>query len=153
MHYFKYPNGSDNSDNNRLTVLKGLVQEDWNTIAKYSQKIHFMPGDLLIDIGETDDGVYIIVDGSVEVIARGTFGINKSIAQIEEGSVFGEMSFFDQQPRSAAIRAITEGNVLHLTRNGFEQMSAWNPALGRKLLFDLGKIIAHRFRQVRSKRL
>lgn len=150
MHYFDYPTGIDTSDSSRLTVLKELIQEDWNTIAKYSQKIHFNPGDLLIDIGETDDGVYIIVNGSVEVVIRGVFGVNKSIAEIHEGSVFGELSFFDQQPRSAAIKAITEGNVLHLTRNGFEQLSAWDPALGRKLLFDLGKLIAHRFRRVRA---
>lgn len=146
MQYFDYPDGSNTSETRQLTVLNGLVQEDWNIIAKYSQKILYKSGDKIVDVGETDDGVYIIVEGSVEVIIRGAFGIEKSITEIYEGSVFGELSFFDKQPRSAAVKAKTDGYALHLSRQGFEQLSAWDPALGRKLLFDLGKIIAYRFR-------
>ena len=109
MQYFDYPDGSNADDTSQLTVLNGLVQEDWNIIARYSQKIPYRPGDKIVDVGESDDGVYIIIEGSVEVIVRGAFGIEKSITEIYQGSVFGELSFFDQQPRSAAVKAKTEG--------------------------------------------
>jgi CRP/FNR family transcriptional regulator, cyclic AMP receptor protein len=147
MKFFDYSCDDDDTASGALTVLNGLTDDDWKALVKYAQNIHFRSGDMLLKAGETDDGVYILVSGRVEVIGKGSFGAEKSIAEIDEGSVFGELAFFDQQPRSAGIRAMCEGDVLHLTRAGFEQLAAWNPALGRQLLFDLGRVLAYRFRR------
>lgn len=147
MKFFDYSGDDDDDTSAELTVLSGLTDDDWKALVKYAQNIRFSTGDRLLRAGETDDGVYILVSGRVEVIGKGRFGAEKSIAEIDEGSVFGELAFFDQQPRSAGIRAISDGDVLRLTRAGFDQFAAWNPALARQLLFDLGRVLAYRFRR------
>jgi CRP/FNR family transcriptional regulator, cyclic AMP receptor protein len=101
---------------------------------------------MLLKAGESDNSLNIVVSGQVEVINPNSFGILKRIATIGEGSVFGELAFFDGQPRSASIRAITEGQLLRLSRKGFDRIAAWNPSLAQQLLFDLGRILAYRFR-------
>ena len=65
---------------------------------------------------------------------------------LSRGSVYGELAFFDSKPRSASIRATRDGQVLRLSRKGFEEIAAWNPRLAQQFLFDLGRILAHRFR-------
>ena len=147
MKFFDYSNNTDLDNSGVLTVLSGLTDDDWKALVKYAQNINFKQGEMLLHSGETDNGVYILVSGRVEVIGKGRFGAEKSIAEIDEGSVFGELAFFDAQPRSAGIRAITDGDVLLITHAGFDQLAGWNPTLARQLLFELGRVLAYRFRR------
>jgi len=64
------------------------------------------------------------------------------LASIPEGSVFGEISFFDGAPRSATIRSKTPGTAIRITTETFDTLAAWEPVIARKLLFDLGRILA-----------
>lgn len=147
MAYFDYDEkGTGGSANERITVLEGLSEDEWQMIIRNAQTINFSDGDILLKEGEVDDAVYIVVSGKVEVVGSKAFGRVNRIATIDEGSVFGEVAFFDANPRSASVRAIGEGNVLRLSRKGFEQISAWNPSLAQQFLFDLGSILAFRFR-------
>ena len=149
MQFFEYPDGNLVLSQDQITVFVDFTDDDWKSLAKYSRNINFTPGEMLINAGDVDDGVYLLVNGRVEVIgvSQGSFGRDKILAEIKEGSIFGEISFFDQQPRSAAVRALTEGNALHLSRNGFNQLTSWDPDLSRRLLLDLGKVMASRFRR------
>ncbi len=147
MAYFNYDEkGASGAEKERITVLEGLSEDEWQMIIRNAQNIAFTDGDILLKEGEVDDAVYIVVSGKVEVISSRAFGRVKRIATIDEGSVFGEVAFFDANPRSASVRAIGVGSVLRLSRKGFEQISAWNPSLAQQFLFDLGSILAFRFR-------
>ena len=53
--------------------------------------------------------------------------------------MFGEIAFFDGEPRSATIRALGDGSALRITRDRFDNLSGWNPVLARQILIDLGK--------------
>lgn len=147
MAYFDYDNtGGGNAADEQITVFEALSEEEWQTVIGNSQTIPFSDGDVLLKEGEVDDAVYIVVSGQVEVISRGSFGRSKRIATIDEGSVFGEVAFFDAKPRSASVRALGNGQVLRLSRKGFQKIAAWNPGLAQQFLLDLGSILAYRFR-------
>lgn len=147
MAYFDYGNnGSDGEGIEQITVLESLSEEEWQAVIHCAQTISFESGENLLQEGESDDAVYIVISGKVEVVSNHSFGRTKRIATIDEGSVFGEVAFFDSKPRSASIRALSEGKVLRLSRKGFERIAAWNPGLAQQLLFDLGSILAYRFR-------
>lgn len=147
MTFFDYnEKGTSDSKNEKITVLEGLTEDEWNMVIRQAQSISFSAGEILLKENEYDDAVYILVSGLVEVLGKQSFGRSAQIATIEEGSVFGEVAFFDNKPRSASIRAINDGQVLRLSRKGFEQIAAWNPKLAQQFLFDLGSILAYRFR-------
>lgn len=147
MAYFDYEeDGADGARNDQITVLEGLSEEEWQMIIRSAQTIPFEKDDILLKEGERDDAVYIVVSGQVEVISGSAFKRVKRLAVIEEGSVFGEVAFFDNKPRSASVRAICAGQVLRLSRKSFDKIAAWNPTLAQQFLFDLGSILAYRFR-------
>ena len=147
MAYFDYDeDGADGAQNDQITVLEGLSEEEWQMIIRSAQTIPFDKEDILLKEGERDDAVYIVVSGQVEVISGSAFKRIKRLAVIDEGSVFGEVAFFDNKPRSASVRAICAGQVLRLSRKSFDKIAAWNPTLAQQFLFDLGSILAYRFR-------
>ena len=55
------------------------------------------------------------------------------IEQIEEGSAFGEVAFFDGAPRTATIRAFTPVSALVLDRGGLDRLLAREPRLALNL--------------------
>jgi CRP-like cAMP-binding protein len=65
----------------------------------------------------------------------------------EHGTVVGEQTFLDGRPRSATIRALTDGALVRLSRESFDVLSAREPELARAILLDLGRILSLRLRR------
>src|SRR5439155_15720037 len=104
-------------------------------------------GDVLIRRGEVERAIYIVIAGALEVVSveGGAFGAR--VIPVPTGSVIGEIGFFDARPRSATVRAVTDGEVRRLDHEGYEALARSDPALARTLLFELGRIVAVRLRQ------
>ena len=61
-------------------------------------------------------------------------------------TTLGEGAFLDGTPRAVSVEAMSEGEMLRLSFEGFEALAARNPALGRDILLDLGRILSARLR-------
>lgn len=125
--------------------LENLPSASWKKILAHAEVIHLKPGKIVIGAGEREDSFYILSAGTVEVVT-GIANNETVLATISEGSVFGEIAFFDGEPRSATIRARTDGSAVRITRESFDRLSSWEPVLARAILFDLGKVLALRLR-------
>jgi CRP-like cAMP-binding protein len=67
----------------------------------------FAPGAILLSEGEKSGRLYILAEGSVEVLRGDT-----QVALIDEaGSVFGEMSVLLNRPHTATVRAASPVGV------------------------------------------
>jgi CRP/FNR family cyclic AMP-dependent transcriptional regulator len=148
MGLFDYPEHGDAGSasqvgNPDFVFLENHSPEAWKKIIAHAETMRFSAGQVLVRADDVDDSFYILSKGSVEVVLPGS---ERALTTIREGSVFGEMSFFDCLPRSATIRASTAGTVIRVTRDGFTRLSGWEPALARTILLDLGKILALRLR-------
>jgi CRP/FNR family cyclic AMP-dependent transcriptional regulator len=142
MGLFDYPDASKATEPlQEIIFLADLSSQDWARILKIVSSRVFRPGEDLIRVGEKDDAFYILTQGEVDV----TIG-DKVVATIAEGSVFGEISFFDGAVRSATIRAKTNGTAVRVTREDLDTLAAWEPEIARQMLFDLGRILAMRLR-------
>ncbi len=60
------------------------------------------------------------------------------------------MTFFDGFPRMGTATAAGDVELLGLTLVGFEAFAVREPALGRALLFEFGRILAARLREERE---
>ena len=137
-------------DDEANSVLKHLTQDDWKRLLDFATAQRFEPKETLIKVGDKDDAVFILAEGEVQVVVKHPFFGQRVLAVIPEGSVFGEMAFFERRPRSATIQAISKGLVLRITRQDFERLFAEEPFLARQLLFDFGKVLSMRNRFMAS---
>jgi CRP/FNR family cyclic AMP-dependent transcriptional regulator len=94
----------------------------------------FAAGTVLLSEGETSGRLYILADGSVEVLRGDT-----QVAVIgEPGSVFGEMSVLLNRPHTATVRATSPVGVFVF--DDAESFLKSNP----EIAFLLGKLLAER---------
>jgi len=146
--FFQYPTDVQQTENPGPVLLKDATSEDWDTLLSFTTTQRFKAGDMVIVAGDSADSLFLVADGILEVlIPYGRSNNLRSLTTIHTGSVIGEQSFFDRQPRSVSCRAQTDGELYRLSRDNFLVMSAKHPALARNLLLDLGKIISLRLRQ------
>jgi CRP-like cAMP-binding protein len=69
-----------------------------------------------------------------------------SLARITTGSILGEQSFFDSQPRSANVWAVADGTLLLLPYENFAEFGESEPALARDFLFAMARVLSIRLR-------
>ena len=79
----------------------GFLMNDLCLIAPILKLIGFKSGEVVIHEGDKGDSLYIIKKGSVEVFKTIGTGNEVTLGILPEGSYFGELSLFDEHPRSA----------------------------------------------------
>lgn len=125
----------------------GWNEDAWRKILAHTQPRRFRAGDVVIQRGAGDRALCFIAAGTLEVGVDGAAGAGASIARVGAGSVIGEQSFFDGQPRSMNVWAVSDGELLRLAPEAFDAFAQAEPALARNLLFALGRILSVRLRQ------
>ncbi|MEI7530409.1 MAG: mechanosensitive ion channel family protein [Betaproteobacteria bacterium] len=85
-------------------VLKALNVDEVESLASRVKLVQFAPGEYIIRQGDTDDCMYIIAEGGVEVLIDKD-GQPLSVAKLWPGDCFGEMSLLTGEPRKASILA------------------------------------------------
>lgn len=74
---------------------------------------YYQRGERIIDAGNTDKGMYIILEGDVEITL--TDGNNKIVvAHLKKNDFFGEISLFNDTPRSANAMAMGDVKVVRI---------------------------------------
>ena len=78
-------------------------------------------GEILFRSGERADSMYIVRRGALKVyFLKGNEEVQ--LALLNDGSIVGEMAFFDQKPRSAHVKALTQTEITEITRADFDKL-------------------------------
>ncbi len=144
-----FMNNRDDSSNatSECLLLPAWGDADWRKLFAVTTSRPIKASEVVIQRGVDDRSLYFVASGSLEVGITYVDGISISpLARIDSGSVIGEQSFFDGQPRSANAWAVSDGELLCLTQDKFVQFAAAEPAMTRDLLFALGRILSLRLR-------
>ncbi len=150
MSFFDYPGEPAAPAGETARLLGDATDEEWAVLLKHTRYHRFSPGDTVLEYGAAEQSLHLVIEGELEVLApHGRRGWRR-IAMTRAGSVIGELSFFDGGIRSAQVRALTPALLAELTPADFNALSAANPSLAWRLLFDLGRILAERLRAATS---
>src|SRR5262249_53375412 len=147
MGLFDYPTATTaDAAGPRFTFLADLPDESWKQMLAIVETLHFRAGDPIIRQDERDEAFFILTSGELEVVEIDARGRERLINEIRQGAVFGEIGFFDGAPRTATVRGRTDGTAIRVTRKNFENLAAWHPLIARRILYDLGRILALQLR-------
>jgi len=103
----------------------------------------YADGEVIVRQGEVGDCMYVIQGGQVEVLLRkGDSAV--CVAVLGEGDFFGEMALFDQEVRSATVRARGEVRLLTLEKKSFLRRIHEDPSLA----FRIMEKMSHRIREL-----
>ncbi|KGP63254.1 signal peptide protein [Legionella norrlandica] len=113
--------------------------------------VSFSTNDIVFHQGDTIKGIYLILKGTVDLIAR-TLG--KGIAKIETcltGDFLGETSFLLNEPSSTSAVAKDEVQCLFIPYTYFELMSAFSPEAKYKIIKAIGYQVCGRLKRLHDK--
>jgi CRP/FNR family cyclic AMP-dependent transcriptional regulator len=128
-------------------LLPEWGEAEWRKLLAATTPRPFKASEVVIQRGVADCSLYFVAAGSLEVGVTYVDGVSISpLAKIGAGSVIGEQSFFDGQPRSANVWTVTDGELLCLTQENFQRLGEAEPRLVHDLLFALGRILSLRLR-------
>lgn len=146
----------DNKDSINTSILRnlpiffGLHEEQLQILAPVLESVSFRAGEDVIREGERGNSLYIIRRGSVEIIKNSGSGGEVSIGILPEGTFFGELSLFDDHPRSATVRTIEDTDFLTIRQNDFFHCLENHVDLSNRLLRNTIVEIFSRFRSLTS---
>ncbi|OGA48906.1 MAG: hypothetical protein A3G24_13380 [Betaproteobacteria bacterium RIFCSPLOWO2_12_FULL_62_13] len=140
------PSAAARLDSDAL-LLPDWSEDNWKNLLVHTTPQRFRASEMVIQRGAAGRALYLVAAGSLEVGVYRVDGVSIApIARVGIGSVIGEQSFFDGQPRSTNVWAVSDGELLHLTFEGYNKFAAAEPALARDFLFAVGRILSLRLR-------
>lgn len=98
-------------------------------------------GEHIVRQGEVGNCMYVVQAGRLEVLKEDHEGYVR-VGVLEVGDVFGEMSVFEREVRSASVRAMGAARVLTVDKKTFLRRIQEDPPLA----FNLVKMMSHRIR-------
>ena len=96
-------------------------------------------GDFVCKEGDPGDSLYFISSGDVEVVKY----VKKTrqdvhLSRLTEGDFFGEFGFFSDRKRHASVRALTDLEVLEISKQDLDTLTVSHPRM-RNILFNFYK--------------
>lgn len=143
----KYSGQKGDSSVNMKSGIDQLESSDITRIKMACVQVAVKEGKTIIVKGEPSVDLYIVTSGSFKVFDD-TLGEDFVHAILEKGTIFGEMSFIDNIPRSASVKAISNGTLLKMGRKEFNNLLASYPDTAMLFIFTLARVITGRLRNV-----
>ncbi len=124
-----------------LPIFAQLQRDDKEWINRSSQLVEYKKDQVVFEEGAPPIAFYVVVSGlfTLTVLSRST-GLEKKIVDFYPGDHFGETSILTgNQHRTGTIRAKTDGVLIVVAKEDFEQMVKKIPALSLQLNRSLGR--------------
>ena len=97
----------------------------------------YQPDTLIIRQGDKGSSMYVILSGKVKVHDK-----EFTIANLDEGSFFGEFSLLDDEPRSLSVSTVTPSVIGNIQQSDFYEILNKNPDITK----DIIKVMLKRLR-------
>ncbi|MBI5279189.1 MAG: cyclic nucleotide-binding domain-containing protein [Burkholderiales bacterium] len=105
----------------------------------------YRDGEIIVNEGEVGSCMYAIQRGRVQVWKKGREG-ELPVGELGTGEIFGEMAVFEQEVRSATVRALGEAVVMTVDRRSFLRRIQDDPSIA----FQLVRMMSARIRRLSS---
>ncbi len=102
----------------QIPLFDTLSRDDTEALAKRLSTKTFAAGSAVFNMGDKGSSMYIVSSGSVQIFLPGGEVPEERVVlkDVRTGEYFGELSLFDDKPRSASVAASTDTVLLELTR-------------------------------------
>ena len=125
--------------NSWLNVTEALALDLFSRAS--SQKLSV--GDVLFRVGEDGSGCYRLDKGALKVMLTSPRGEEHTIALLTPVAIVGDLSMIDGLPRSATVMAMTDCELLFVSRLAFVEFTKRHP----EIYHCLTDLLASRLRE------
>jgi len=139
------PTGMDPRALRRVKILAGMSEEQLERFAQFMQVEKIPQWAVIVKQGDPGDTMYLILQGELRVRIN-VGGKETILTTLGVGEFFGDISLFDQGPRSADVVANADSVVLKISASAFDELSKKAPDLATPFLRAMGQTLSARIR-------
>lgn len=104
----------------QIPLFDTLAAEDLDALAHRMTKREFKTGEAVFHKGDEGSSMYVVLSGAVQIFLPSNDDEPRVVLKdARTGEYFGELSLFDDKPRSASVEAVVDTTLLELTREQF----------------------------------
>jgi len=137
--------GIEASSLRRIKILAAMSDEQLARFAQFIEVEKVAPGVVVVQEGVCDDTMYLVLEGELAVRMKVLDG-EATLATLGAGDFVGDISLFDQGPRTANIIASRSSVLLKISAAAFQRLSKESPDLATPFLLAIGKTLTARIR-------
>ena len=123
-----------------------LNDREIESIIDFLRIIQIDETEALFRQGDEGHELFIVRSGRIRVSISLHDGREKDITEFLPGDFFGEMSIFENAPRSATCYASTQSSLYALMGRDFYRLMEDSPSLAAKIMFRMSNITTRRLR-------
>jgi NNP family nitrate/nitrite transporter-like MFS transporter len=124
-----------------LPFFHDLTHEELHSVAQIGEFKSLGEGELVFKQGDPGDALYVVITGKVEIFLIGEDDQQIDLAELGDGSYFGDLALIDGQPRSASARTIEVCEFFLVGRKQFLSLMTDSPRILADVLIGLSEHI------------
>lgn len=126
-----------------IPLFEGLPEKGLRVVREQCHVRQFKDGEHVFRAGEPGVGLYIILEGRVNVYSTRS-GREEILAELEYGDFFGELALLEETPRTASAVSLGYSRMLGFFRPDLDLIIKRNPRLSNLLLLNIARVTGRR---------
>jgi CRP-like cAMP-binding protein len=102
-----------------ISIFSDTPEDHLAEVASILEPIEVPAGKMIIEKGDIGSSLYVIIDGWVRVHEG-----ERTITELGERDIFGELAALDPEPRMASVTALQETRLFRLDRQSLLELMA-----------------------------
>ena len=141
------------ADNQKIEMLKSIPifsQLTGKEVLELDELLHervYEKDEIVFEEGDIGHGIYIVVSGKLKVNLSHE-SLKTLILEIGPGDLLGELTLFEEAPRTATVVALERTVMVALFQAEFSSLLSKNKSIGVKVLSEIARILIRRARQL-----
>lgn len=127
-----------------IQIFSGLSGDELTAVRSFMREKYFDSGETLFHENQKGNELFIVQEGIIGITVKLPDGMDLEISSMEAGNFFGEMSIFEDAPRSATCTAKTQARLLSLHKKDFFKLMDSHPAAAADMMYRMLTITAER---------
>ncbi len=122
-----------------VPVFSSLNQKDLEEFALLWTPIQMNKKQILFKKGDSGETIYLIYKGQISMYLHSENGEELMLTTLQKGDLFGELTMFDNSPRTATAKVIEKAELFKMHRDPFLRFIKNHPDVAIAMLTVLGK--------------
>jgi len=135
----------------RVQLFEGLDATELAEILMLGAVKEFRKDDVIFEDGSAGDCFYVIYEGAVRISKVFANMGEEALTVLGAGDFLGEMSFFDEEPRSARAVAHDDVKLLQIGNRELKAHLDERPDVALKFLWGFARTLSRRVRETNDK--
>ncbi len=129
----------------RIKILGSMSDEQLERFAQFVELEKAPQWSVIVRQGEPGDTMYFILEGELRVRIN-VMGKETILTTLGVGEFFGDISLFDEGPRSADVVANSDSLLVKISSQAFDRLAKEAPDLATPFLRAIGRTLSARIR-------